>query len=161
MAYADNINHCENIDDIIDLCHESLPIDYQARPWLHLNHGVELLKSEDELNCYMSAYGDMHVGKCRAAMMNFPFDKLNGSIEIVDWGCGQGIGSATIIDVLKQHDLLQWLRKITLIEPSTHALNRAVCNVTKLTHNSVEIEARNKQYEHYRDKLLSFKEKEN
>lgn len=144
MAYADNINHCKNIDDIINVCHYSLPTNYQARPWQHLNHGVELLDSEDELNCYMSAYGDMHVGKCRAALMNFPFDQLNGSIEIVDWGCGQGIGSATIIDVLKQHDLLQWLRKITLIEPSTHALNRAVCNVTKLTHNSVEIEAKNK-----------------
>ena len=144
MAYADNIKRCNNIDDIIDLCHDSLPTNYQARPWLQLKHGVELLNTEDELNCYMSAYGDMHVGKCRAAMMNFPFDKLNGSIEIVDWGCGQGIGSATIIDVLKQHDLLQWLRKITLIEPSTHALNRAVCNVTKLTNNNVKIEAKNK-----------------
>lgn len=146
MPYAENINHCNSIDDIINWCHNSLPTRYQARPWTHeqLNHGVDLLASEEALNCYMSAYGDMHVGKCRAALMNFPFEKLNGSIEIVDWGCGQGIGSATVIDVLKQHELLQWLRRVTLIEPSEHALNRAVCNVAKLTHNAVEIDAKNK-----------------
>lgn len=146
MTYAENINRCNNIDDIIDWCHESLPELYQARPWTHqeLNHGVDLLASDEALNCYMSAYGDMHVGKCRAAMMNFPYEQLNGSIEIVDWGCGQGIGSSTIIDILKQHDLLQWLRRVTLIEPSEPALKRAVGNVAQLTQNAVEIESRNK-----------------
>ena len=146
MSYADNINHCNNIDDIIKMCHESLSENYKARPWTHpsLNHGVDLLASDEALNCYMSAYGDMHVGKCRAAMMNFPFEQLNGTIEIVDWGCGQGIGSATIVDVIKQHDLFQWLKRVTLIEPSVHALNRAVHNVAKLTHNTVEIDAKNK-----------------
>ena len=57
----------------------------------------------------MSAYGEMHVGKCRAAIMNFPFDKLTGSIEIVDWGCGQGIGSATLIEAFQQRELLNWV----------------------------------------------------
>lgn len=146
MAYADNITRCNSIDDIIDRCYEALPNYYKARPWTHqqLNHGVDLLASEEALNCYMSAYGDMHVGKCRAALMNFPFEQLNGSIEIVDWGCGQGIGSATVIDTLKQHELLQWLRRVTLIEPSKHALDRAVRNVARLTHNNVEIEAKNR-----------------
>lgn len=146
MAYADNITRCNSIDDIIDRCHEALPDYYKARPWTHeqLNHGVDLLASNEALNCYMSAYGDMHVGKCRAALMNFPYEQLNGSIEIVDWGCGQGIGSATVIDALKQHELLQWLRRVTLIEPSQHALSRAVCNVAKLTNNNVEIEAKSK-----------------
>lgn len=132
MSYAENINRCTCIDDIIKRCLASLPPHLKARPWSHpqLNHGVDLLASDEALNCYMSAYGEMHMGKCRAAMMNFPFEQLNGSIEIVDWGCGQGIGSATVIDVLKQHDLLQWLRRVTLIEPSEHALNRAVCNIT-------------------------------
>lgn len=146
MTYAENITRCNSIDDIINWCHDSLPTQFKMRPWTHeqLNHGVDLLISDEALNCYMSAYGEMHVGKCRAAMMNFPFEQLNGSIEIVDWGCGQGIGSATIIDVLKQHDLLNWLRKITLIEPSEHALKRAVCNVAQLTHKAVEIDAKNK-----------------
>lgn len=146
MSYSENINRCNNIDDIINWCHNSLPNHYKARPWTHeqLNHGVDLLTSDEALNCYMSAYGEMHVGKCRAALMNFPFELLTGTIEIVDWGCGQGLGSATVVDVLNQRDLLKWLRRITLIEPSELALQRAVCNVSKLTYNSVEIESKNK-----------------
>ena len=148
--YRDNYNillcDCKNTSDIINICHSHVPDKYKSMPWHHpeLNHGVDLLASDEALNCYMSAYGEMHMGKCRAAMMNFPFEQLNGSIEIVDWGCGQGIGSATVIDVLKQHDLLQWLRRVTLIEPSEHALNRAMCNITKLTHSAVEIDTKNK-----------------
>lgn len=146
MEYADKICHCKSLDDIIGLCHEALPDNLRAKPWTHpeINHGVDLLASDEALDCYMSAYGDMHQGKCRAAMMNFPFEQLNGSIEIVDWGCGQGIGSATVVEALKQHDILQWLRRITLIEPSRHALSRAVCNVVKLTNNNFEVEAKNK-----------------
>ena len=108
-----------------------------------LNHGINLLASDVALNCYMSAYGDMHVTKCRAAMMNFPFNDIQGSIEIVDWGCGQGIGSATIIEVLRQRNLFQWLRKITLIEPSHSAIERANDNIRTLTHGTVKIDVKN------------------
>ena len=148
MSYSDNLNHssCTCINDIIELCHESLPEDYKYRPWTHpqLNHGVDLLASDEALDCYMSAYGDMHTSKCRAAMMNFPYDNLQGSIEIVDWGCGQGIGSATVLEVLQQHDLLQWVKRITLIEPSEKAILRAECNVKKITQNAIEVNVLNK-----------------
>lgn len=145
MPYAEDIKQCNNIDNIIDYCHNVLPIEYKGRPWTHpeLNHGINLLASDVALNCYMSAYGDMHVTKCRAAMMNFPFNDIQGSIEIVDWGCGQGIGSATIIEVLRQRNLLQWLRKITLIEPSRSAIERANDNIRTLTHGTVEIDVKN------------------
>lgn len=145
MPYAEDIRLCNSIDDIIDYCHNALPFEYKGRPWTHpeLRHGINLLASDIALNCYMSAYGDMHVTKCRAAMMNFPFNDIRGSIEIVDWGCGQGIGSATIIEVLRQRDLLQWLRKVTLIEPSHSAIERANDNIRTLTHGTVEIDAKN------------------
>lgn len=145
MIYSELIHKCRNIDNIINVCHEATPLQYKSKPWTHpeLNHGIDLLSSDEALNCYMSAYGDMHVTKCRAAMMNFPFQQLQGSIEIVDWGCGQGIGSATIIDVLQQHNLLQWVRKITLIEPSGEALMRAVQNIKQITNNSLETDSKN------------------
>lgn len=145
MPYAEDIKQCNSIDDIIDYCHNALPEEYNGRPWTHpeLNHGINLLASDVALNCYMSAYGDMHVTKCRAAMMNFPFNDILGSIEIVDWGCGQGIGSATIIEVLRQRNLLQWLRKVTLIEPSRSAIERAHDNVRTLTLDTVEIDTKN------------------
>lgn len=145
MPYVEDIRQCNSIDDIIDYCHDALPIDYKGRPWTHpeLKRGINLLASDVALNCYMSAYGDMHVTKCRAAMMNFPFNDIHGSIEIVDWGCGQGIGSATIIEVLRQRNLLQWLRKVTLIEPSRSAIERANDNIRTLTHDTVEIDVKN------------------
>ncbi|MBP3835064.1 MAG: AAA family ATPase [Prevotella sp.] len=145
MPYAEDIRRCNSIDEIIDYCHDTLSTEYKARPWTHpeLNHGIDLLASDVALNCYMSAYGDMHVTKCRAAMMNFPFNDIQGSIEIVDWGCGQGIGSATIIEVLRQRNLLQWLRKVTLIEPSRSAIERAKDNIHTLTHGTVEIDMKN------------------
>lgn len=145
MPYAEDIKQCNSIDDIIDYCHNALPEEYKGRPWTHpeLNHGINLLASDVALNCYMSAYGDMHVTKCRAAMMNFPFNDIQGGIEIVDWGCGQGIGSATIIEVLRQRNLFQWLRKITLIEPSHSAIERANDNIRTLTHGTVKIDVKN------------------
>lgn len=146
MIYSEQINKCHSIDDIINVCHDAIPQQYKPMPWTHpeLNRGINLLSSEEALNCYMSAYGDMHVNKCRAAMMNFPFDKLLGNIEIIDWGCGQGLGSATIIDILKQRDLLRWLKKVTLIEPSERAIIRATQNIKLLTQNLVEIDTKNK-----------------
>lgn len=135
-----------SILSIIELCHESLSEQWKSCPWRHpeLIHGIGLLASEEALNCYMSAYGEMHVGKCRAAIMNFPFNKLTGSIEIVDWGCGQGIGSATLIEALQQRDLLNWVKKISLVEPSPNALQRAVYNISKIVNNNIEIDSVNK-----------------
>ena len=148
LKYAEYINRssCRSITEIIDFCHESLPKQWKSCPWRHpeLIHGIGLLASEEALNCYMSAYGEMHVGKCRAAIMNFPFDKLTGSIEIVDWGCGQGIGSATLIEALQQRELLNWVKKITLVEPSPNAIHRAICNISKIVNNNIEIDAINK-----------------
>lgn len=134
------------VADIIELCHEMLPEQWKSCPWRHpeLIHGIGLLASEEALNCYMSAYGEMHVGKCRAAIMNFPFDILTGSIEIVDWGCGQGIGSATLIEALQQRELLNWVKKSTLVEPSPNAIHRAICNISKIVNNNIEIDAINK-----------------
>lgn len=147
-SYKTVLNQIKNvsISSIIELCHRLLPEHWKPCPWRHpeLVHGIGLLASEEALNCYMSAYGEMHVGKCRAAIMNFPFDKLTGSIEIVDWGCGQGIGSATLIEALQQRELLNWVKKITLVEPSPNAIHRAICNISKIVNNNIEIDAINK-----------------
>ena len=141
-----SLSTCRNINDIIGWCHDQLPEQWKSCPWRHpeLVRGIGLLASDEALNCYMSAYGEMHVGKCRAAIQNFPFDKISGSIEIVDWGCGQGVGSATIIEALQQRNLLKWVKKITLIEPSANALQRAESNISKIVNNNIEIDAINK-----------------
>jgi hypothetical protein len=81
----------------------------------------------------------MHYIKCCAALQNFPFTSITGSIEIVDWGCGQGIGSLAVVEALKDRDLIRWLKKVTLIEPSKAAINRAKENILYATSDSVTI----------------------
>ena len=134
------------IDGIVSICKELLPAPYNKRPWTHpeLSNGISLLKSEDGMNAYLASYGEMHYTKCRAAFQNFPFDELIGTIEIVDWGCGQGIGSLCAVEVLDQHDKYPYLRKVTLIEPSPHTLERAKANISCFTKGSVMVETINR-----------------
>lgn len=127
-----------NIDRLIDQCYETLPKDVKQKPWQILNHGYDVLDTDLKLNAYLAAYGEMHVMKCRMAFQNFPFDEFTGSgdisnlgafrnkdIEIFDWGCGQGLGSLTFLDLLSERNLLSCVRRVNLIEPSPYALKRA------------------------------------
>ena len=147
MNYKERISSICNLtmDAIIDNCKAHIPTQFRHLPYLHpeLNHGVDLLKSEEGLDCYIGAYGEMHQSKCRAALQNMPFPPKEHigslSLEIVDWGCGQGIGSVCVIDFLKERNLTQWLKKITLIEPSQASLNRAIANVNRATNDGVRV----------------------
>ena len=137
-----------NMATIINNCLAHIPDGYQSHPYSYpeLNHGVDLLQSEDALDCYMGAYGEMHHSKCRGALQNIPYPPKNAttlSVEIIDWGCGQGIGAVSVIDFLKERDLTMWLKKVTLIEPSAPALTRAEINVTRATENRVRVMAIN------------------
>lgn len=141
--YEETINQAENFSmpRLIEICRNKVPPQYARRPYLHpeLRNGTALLHSEDGMNCYIAAYGEMHMAKCRRALQNFPFDSIDASIEIVDWGCGQGIGSLCLIDALKVHYLSGLLKRVTLIEPSQNTLRRAVINVRKDTGGNVTI----------------------
>lgn len=127
--------------ELIKRAKESLPPEYKARPWNceGLEHGTGILKTDLQLNAYTAAYGEMHQIKCRAAFQNFPFDQLQGTIQIVDWGCGQGFGSYCAIKTLEEHNFSQWVKRVVLIEPSKVALAKAVSNLNCLTKGSVNI----------------------
>ncbi len=143
-VYPNAIEGSRNLDTdaVIDICKQQFEFSkYYRIPWTHpeLGNGISLLKSEEGMNAYMAAYAEMHEIKCKAAFQNFPFSSLRGSIEIVDWGCGQGIGTLTAIDMLKERNLANWLRRITLIEASKYTLNRAQINVNKATNGATRI----------------------
>lgn len=127
--------------DLIAKAKESLPSEYKARPWTYpgLEHGTGILKTDLQLNAYTAAYGEMHQIKCRAAFQNFPFDQLQGTIQIVDWGCGQGFGSYCAIKTLEERNLSQWVKRVVLVEPSEVALAKAVSNLNGLTRGGVNI----------------------
>ena len=141
--YEELIEECPDFSAIklIEICRALLPEEWKKQPYRHpeLINGIGLLKSEAAMNAYIAAYAEMHIAKCRVALQNFPFEDLDGSIEIIDWGCGQGIGSLCTIEALAQRDKLMWLKNITLIEPSPNPLKRAIVNIKKLTGNVTNI----------------------
>ncbi|MBD5165977.1 UvrD-helicase domain-containing protein [Helicobacter sp.] len=130
--------------DTVDLCKQLVPQEWQNYPSRHpeINHGINRLQTPEALNCYTAAYGNMHLYKCRIALQNFPFKRIEKQvIEIVDWGCGQGLGTLCVLDALRQREMLtkQRLKNITLVEPSEIALKRACDNITKATNGEVKL----------------------
>lgn len=129
---------------LVDQCYDLLPASAKDKPWELTEHGRKVLQTEDELNAYIAAYGEMHIVKCKAALQNFPFNDLGlYSYEIFDWGCGQGLATLALLDMLQERSLLSRLKRIHLIEPSRHALNRATMWVKQHTGPGVEVIALN------------------
>ena len=96
-----------------------------------IQHGVCQLQSEPELNMYLRAFGLMHEAKLQYAFEHLPNDFTNHStIDIVDYGCGQAIGTICYADFLRKNGYAQKVRKITLIEPSEIALKRAALHAS-------------------------------
>lgn len=130
---------------IVEQYYQKLPPHLKDRPWEATDHGTKVPKTEDELNAYLAAYGEIHIVKCRAALQNLPTRdfELYG-YEIFDWGCGQGIASLVAIDYLSERQLLGRLQRITLIEPSEAALSRAQFWVKRAVGPGVEVRCINK-----------------
>jgi hypothetical protein len=119
-----------DIVKVVEQCYQKLPANLKKCPWVATDHGRLVLQTEEQLDAYLAAYGEMHIIKCRAALQNLPCTKPNDDIychnfEIFDWGCGQGIATLTLLEFLQERGLLGRLNSITLVEPSMIALNRA------------------------------------
>lgn len=127
--------------NLIQRAKNDLPQIYKECPWTlpELKHGTAILQTEDELNAYTAAYGEMHEIKCKAALQNFPFEDIKGSVQIVDWGCGQGFGSYCTIRQFEEHKKESLIRSVVLIEPSKAALQKAIININELTKGSANI----------------------
>ena len=117
------------IDHIISTASSCIPIQYRACPWIPTDHGRKVLKEEWELDCYMAAYGEMHKHKLFDALEHFPFSELNEDFEIYDWACGQGIASLCFNEMQRKFRIKGKLKKITLVEPSDVAIERAHFNI--------------------------------
>ena len=67
-------------------------------------------------------------------------------VEIVDYGCGQGLATLCYHDYLQEHNKEQKVKRIILIEPSSMALSRAELLCSRF-YPDVEIIAINKQFD--------------
>lgn len=134
-----------NIDRLVEQCYNALPPSWKNNPWSYLDHGKAILDSDDKLNAYIASYGEMHIMKCRLAMNNIPFDDLESQdFEIFDWGCGQGLGTLTLLQFLAERELLYRVKRINLIEPSNYAINRAKSWVSQSVNVRTEIRVFNR-----------------
>jgi superfamily II DNA helicase RecQ len=94
-----------------------------------LKRGVALLDSHEVMCKYLISFGNMHEAKIQDAVKYLPKEIFENNFEIVDWGCGQGIGTVCFFDYLKKEGFNINVEKVTLIEPSDHTLARAALHV--------------------------------
>jgi ATP-dependent DNA helicase RecQ len=152
MSYISDIKQISylTMKDIVKIAELYLPIKWRNNnAWAYyddsgrsLDHGVAILETEEQCNAYLVAYGNMHYHKLKRAFdaYEFPFNQLNNSFEIFDWGCGQGLGTVSLIECLRNNGKLNNLRRITLEEPSDMARSRAVIHVeSALCDDNVEV----------------------
>ena len=92
-----------------------------------LNHGVNILKTQEELYAYMYCFGKMHEAKLRRAFTEIPksFFRYNKNIEVIDYACGQGLATLCLNDYIDEELFDTEIKRITLIDPSKKALSRA------------------------------------
>lgn len=137
MSYIEDINRLQSVtfDDMVNAAAQNLSSDKRVSPWLGLSHGVKLLETEDDLNKYLCAYGEMHKEKINLALESItdPSEFVNKEITIIDWGCGQGLATVCFFDYMHGLGLRPNVKKIILIEPSRAAIERAVFHVSKFT----------------------------
>jgi superfamily I DNA and/or RNA helicase len=117
----------KDLQRIISKAYENLPNEKRAKPWTFVNHGIDLLKNEDELNCYLVAYGKMHEEKVHSALSTLTNIKeiVKNKYQIIDWGCGQGLATLCFLDYLNDGLTSKKPQSITLIEPSNSAITKA------------------------------------
>ena len=108
-----------------------LPSSLTDELYHDIKHGVSKLQNEPELNMYIHALGMMHEAKLHYAFEHISEEfAKNPTIDIIDYGCGQAIGTICYADFLRHKGIIQTVRRITLIEPSEIALKRAALHVT-------------------------------
>lgn len=96
-----------------------------------LARGVALLDSHELLCRYLLAYGMKHQAKIDFAVQYIPQEAFaNTNLQIIDWGCGQGLATVCFFDFLRKNGITNSVKKVVLIEPSESALNRAFLHVT-------------------------------
>lgn len=112
-----------------------------------LNRGKALLTNHNQLCQYLFSFGNMHEAKLEDALNNVPRGFWQQDFEIVDWGCGQAIGTLKVFDLLRTENLENQIKKITLIEPSPIALKRAAAHVAKVKSNDCTLITYDKFFE--------------
>ena len=135
--YAYKLQHIENptFDDVQRLARtfiKDLPQPMVNEIYDDLNRGIDQLTAEPQMLVYLYSFGNMHQAKLNRAFEQLPDAFLQQpEIRIVDYGCGQAIGTMCYADYLAERHLSQTIKSVTLIEPSEICLKRAALHISQ------------------------------
>ena len=125
--------------DIMSIAQLSLPEEWYGREFTYFHQdasdrGTRPISEEIGLLCYLAAYGNMHKDKIRIALRNMNLAEMcTSNINVVDWGCGQGLATFVFLDYLGELGVECEVDTITLIEPSALAIRNAELFISKRT----------------------------
>lgn len=130
MEFIDNILSLSNpsFEAIRQLAVQEvkkLPKQQQDEIYYQLKRGTAIIETHEQLCAYLNSFGPMHQAKIQDSLQKLPNVLFEGPFEIIDWGCGQAMGTINVIDFLTEKGLQDNLKKTVLIEPSKAALERA------------------------------------
>jgi hypothetical protein len=124
----------------------------EVNVWPELGRGRAILETLDQLNQYLYSYGPMIKSQWEKILKNLKIDSFDSDVEIIDYGCGQGLASLIFLDefypVLKGR-----ISQIKLIEPSKIALERAK-SILKYYSPEMQIVGINKKLDNLKPKHL-------
>lgn len=84
------------------------------------------LTTEPRLCAYTYAFGAVREARLRRAYSHLPKAFTQHDVELIDYGCGVGLGTMVYHDLLRERGLpLTSVRRITLIDPTPRCLERA------------------------------------
>ena len=112
-------------ESIYNISLEEYKLIRDDKIYASLGRGTIILEDEKQLYAYLYSFGSAHYEKMKFALDLIDFSKLNESIEIIDWGCGQGLASVVFFERNSNIDI----SKVILIEPSEIAIKRASLHV--------------------------------
>lgn len=155
QSYVNQINELSSVsfDAIKNIAKQEIKkLDSKLKEVLYnqLNRGVSVLNTEQQLQQYLFSFGDMHKAKLLTAFEKLPIGFFEKPFRIVDWGCGQAVGTINLIDYIQNYNLKTHVKEIVLIEPSNKALEYAelyVKSYFKDTNSPVRIKCINEYFE--------------
>lgn len=146
LKYMDNPTF-DKVRDLSTKFYRELPQALQDELFEALNRGIDILDSEPQMTAYLFAFGKMHQAKLNYAFGKLPKEFLEQpEINIIDYGCGQTIGTMCFADFLMKNGHSQRVKSITLIEPSEICLKRAALHASRFFFNA-EIKMVNKKFD--------------
>lgn len=143
QRFENKIRSIDNLrfDNVIELAKACVPDQFYDQPWAYFPKDENgnrsfTIKDDDGIFCYLSAYGNWHLRKLQIAFDGLrKSDFHSGRINIVDWGCGQGLGSVKFLDYMEQSGIKVEVDNVILIEPSPISLEYAGIILEQRTRN--------------------------